>query len=254
MDHGPFDGRATGPARARDPLSRVVDSEWRRRRGGRRRLRGRRLRSRRHMSDRGRWPDLGLCRKLGGLRRRAGLPGRERFHHDGGPVHADLAEGLGDRLAVEPRRDDRVRAPAKCLVDHALHHLLPALVDQLRVLRYLPAAGGGEVPEYTQLVYESRQQVVQRMVDEALRRGANAIVATRFDSEAIAQAFSEICVYGTAVVVEPLAAGQPGATPQSAQLAAQAQVRPPAPVAHVPPAAQPPAAQPPTAAAPPPPL
>src|SRR5665647_927951 len=35
MDQGPFDGRATGPARARDPLSRVVDSEWRRRRGHR---------------------------------------------------------------------------------------------------------------------------------------------------------------------------------------------------------------------------
>ena len=84
------------------------------------------------------------------------------------------------------------------------------------------ALGGGEVPEYTQLVYESRQQVLQRMIDEALRRGANAIVATRFDSEAIAQAFSEICVYGTAVVVEPLAAGEPGATPQSAQQAAQA--------------------------------
>src|SRR5450756_1687986 len=49
------------------------------------------------------------------------------------------------------------------------------------------ALGDGEVPEYTQLVYESRQQVVQRMIDEALRRGANAIVATRFDSEAIAQ-------------------------------------------------------------------
>jgi len=116
------------------------------------------------------------------------------------------------------------------------------------------ALGGGEMPEYTQLVYESRQQVLQRMIDEALRRGANAIVATRFDSEAIAQSFSEICVYGTAVVVEPLAAGQPGATPQSAQQAAQAQVGPPATVAHVPPAAQPPAAQPPTASAPPPPL
>jgi len=118
------------------------------------------------------------------------------------------------------------------------------------------ALGGGEMPEYTQLVYESRQQVLQRMIDEALRRGANAIVATRFDSEAIAQSFSEICVYGTAVVVEPLAAGQPGATPQSAQQAAQAQVRPPAPVARVAAAAQPPTASapPPTASAPPPPL
>lgn len=82
------------------------------------------------------------------------------------------------------------------------------------------AIGGGEVPEYTQLVYQSRQQVMARMVEEAQRRGANAIVAMRFDSESIAQSFSEICVYGTAVVAEPIPGGEPGATPQSAALAA----------------------------------
>lgn len=78
------------------------------------------------------------------------------------------------------------------------------------------ALGGGEVPEYTQLVFDSRQQVMNRMVEDAQRRGANAIVGMRFDSDSIAQAFSEICVYGTAVIAEPIPDGQPGATPQSA--------------------------------------
>jgi uncharacterized protein YbjQ (UPF0145 family) len=77
------------------------------------------------------------------------------------------------------------------------------------------AIGGGEVPEYTQLVFDSRQQVMGRMVEDAQRRGANAIVGMRFDSESIAQSFSEICAYGTAVIAEPIPDGQPGATPQS---------------------------------------
>lgn len=79
----------------------------------------------------------------------------------------------------------------------------------------LRSLGGGEVTEYTQLVYESRQQVMQRMWTEATARGANAVVGCRFDSGEIAQSFSEVCVYGTAVFVVPLTEGQSGATPQS---------------------------------------
>lgn len=84
------------------------------------------------------------------------------------------------------------------------------------------AIGGGEVDEYTRLVYESRQQVMQRMWQDAVSRGANAIVMMRFDTGEIGQAFSEVCAYGTAVVVEPIPQGQPGATRQSAGVAAQA--------------------------------
>lgn len=83
------------------------------------------------------------------------------------------------------------------------------------------AIGGGEVDEYTKLVYDSRQQVMQRMWQDAVSRGANAIVAMRFDTGDIAQAFSEVCAYGTAVVVEPIPEGQPGATKQSAGVVAQ---------------------------------
>ncbi len=66
------------------------------------------------------------------------------------------------------------------------------------------------------------------MVQEAQRRGANAVVGMRFDTGEIAASFSEVCAYGTAVVVSPLAAGQPGATAQSAH---QAQGAPSAPAA-----------------------
>ena len=91
------------------------------------------------------------------------------------------------------------------------------------------AIGGGEVNEYTQLMYDSRQQVMQRMADQAAQRGANAVLAFRFDSGSIGQAFTEICAYGTAVVVQPIATGQEGATQQSVQdpSAVQAQVATP---------------------------
>ena len=72
--------------------------------------------------------------------------------------------------------------------------------------------GGGEVKEYTQLVYESRQEVMHRMVQEAQRRGANAVVGMRFDTGEIAASFSEVCAYGTAVVVSPRPPAPPGAT------------------------------------------
>lgn len=75
--------------------------------------------------------------------------------------------------------------------------------------------GGGEIPEYTQVMYEARQVVMGRMWAEAQQRGGNAIVAMRFDAGSIAN-FTEICAYGTAVVVEPLApaAPQPPQPPQ----------------------------------------
>lgn len=85
----------------------------------------------------------------------------------------------------------------------------------------LRSIGGGEIPEYTKIMYESRHEVMRRMVDEAAQRGANAIVALRFDTGAVGQ-FSEVCVYGTAVVAEPIPAGDAGATGQSAHAAATA--------------------------------
>ena len=62
---------------------------------------------------------------------------------------------------------------------------------------------GGEIPEFTKLLAQSRNEAMARMVDESARRGGNAIVAMRFDSGAIGQ-WSEICAYGTAVTAIPL--------------------------------------------------
>ncbi|HUP87094.1 MAG TPA: YbjQ family protein [Acidimicrobiales bacterium] len=61
----------------------------------------------------------------------------------------------------------------------------------------------GEVPQYTELLEDSRRQAIDRMVDNARLMGANAIVAMRFDSSEIGQSLTEIVAYGTAVVVSP---------------------------------------------------
>ncbi|MDR0285698.1 MAG: YbjQ family protein [Propionibacteriaceae bacterium] len=77
------------------------------------------------------------------------------------------------------------------------------------------ALGGGEISEYTSLVYDSRNQVMQRMWEQCVQRGGNAIVAMRFDTGDIGQSFSEVCAYGTAVVIRPIATAAEGGTPQS---------------------------------------
>lgn len=61
---------------------------------------------------------------------------------------------------------------------------------------------GGEVQEYTKLLAESREQALDRMVEEARLYGANAIVGARFVTSMVAQGMAELLAYGTAVVVE----------------------------------------------------
>ena len=78
--------------------------------------------------------------------------------------------------------------------------------------------GGGELPEMTRMLAESRQQVMARMVTEAEQRGANAIVAMRFDNSQLGTTWTEVCAYGTAVFAIPIPAGEPGATGQSIYL------------------------------------
>ncbi len=61
---------------------------------------------------------------------------------------------------------------------------------------------GGEIAEYTKILSETREQALDRMVEEAEDLGANAIIAARFTSSEIATSAAEILCYGTAVVVE----------------------------------------------------
>jgi uncharacterized protein YbjQ (UPF0145 family) len=68
----------------------------------------------------------------------------------------------------------------------------------------LASLAGGEVTGYTKLLTDSRNQARERMCREARARGANAVVAMRFDCNEIGDIMSEVVAYGTAVTVEPL--------------------------------------------------
>jgi len=63
---------------------------------------------------------------------------------------------------------------------------------------------GGEIHEYTKLMAESREQAMDRMLDEATALGANAIVSVRFTTSMISQGAAELLVFGTAVRYEDL--------------------------------------------------
>lgn len=61
---------------------------------------------------------------------------------------------------------------------------------------------GGEVHEYAKLVAESREQSLDRMIDEAASLGANAIIAVRFTTSVLMGGAAELLAVGTAVIVE----------------------------------------------------
>lgn len=60
---------------------------------------------------------------------------------------------------------------------------------------------GGEASGYTKLLSESRDQAVARLREAAQEKGANAVLAMRFDCNEIADLMSEVAAYGTAVTV-----------------------------------------------------
>lgn len=61
---------------------------------------------------------------------------------------------------------------------------------------------GGEITDYTKMIAESREQSVDRMIEEANSLGANAVVTIRFSTSSMMQGAAELLCYGTAVVVE----------------------------------------------------
>lgn len=75
---------------------------------------------------------------------------------------------------------------------------------------------GGELVAYTELLEESRQEAIDRMIVKAQALGANAIVGVRFSTSSIAQGASELFVYGTAVKAVPNTSMSPD--PQSSSL------------------------------------
>lgn len=61
---------------------------------------------------------------------------------------------------------------------------------------------GGEITDYTKLMGESREQSIDRMVEQAQELGANAVIGIRFSTSEVMDSAAEILVYGTAVIVE----------------------------------------------------
>ena len=61
---------------------------------------------------------------------------------------------------------------------------------------------GGEITEYTKMMAEAREEAIQRMVEDAEKQGANAIVSMRFTTSMVMQSAAEILAYGTGVVLE----------------------------------------------------
>ena len=60
---------------------------------------------------------------------------------------------------------------------------------------------GGELKGMTKALADSRTEVIQRMTEEAEAKGANAVIAMRFDTSEMGDTWTEICAYGTAVKI-----------------------------------------------------
>ena len=61
---------------------------------------------------------------------------------------------------------------------------------------------GGEVHEYSKLLGASREQAIDRMIEEAEALGADAIIGVRFQTSMVMQGAAEMLCYGTAVKLE----------------------------------------------------
>jgi uncharacterized protein YbjQ (UPF0145 family) len=71
--------------------------------------------------------------------------------------------------------------------------------DIMANLRHLV---GGEIVGYTEMMVEAREQATQRMIDEAIKKGADAIVGMRYATSMVMSGAAEVLAYGTAVRVE----------------------------------------------------
>lgn len=61
---------------------------------------------------------------------------------------------------------------------------------------------GGELEAYTELLQESREEAINRMIEQAQSIGANAILNIRFSTSSVTQGASELFTYGTAVKLD----------------------------------------------------
>ena len=64
---------------------------------------------------------------------------------------------------------------------------------------------GGNISIYTELCEKAREEAFELMMRHAAERGANAVIAMRYDANDVAEGVTEVLAYGTAVQVEPQA-------------------------------------------------
>lgn len=72
------------------------------------------------------------------------------------------------------------------------------------IMAVMRAIAGGEVTEYTKMMAESREQAIDRMIEEAESLDADAVVGLRFQTAYVMSGAAEILCYGTAVQTEAL--------------------------------------------------
>ena len=100
------------------------------------------------------------------------------------------------RLTTQDRFDDFEIAETLGLVRGNTIRARHIGKDILAVFRMII---GGEIGEYTKMLAESREQAIDRMVAEAEKLGADAVVCMRFSTSTVAQGAAELLAYGTAV-------------------------------------------------------
>ncbi len=61
---------------------------------------------------------------------------------------------------------------------------------------------GGEITDYTQMMVDAREEAVSRMVADAKKKGANAVISARFATSMVMPNAAEVLAYGTAVVLK----------------------------------------------------
>lgn len=98
----------------------------------------------------------------------------------------DILPGCEVREALGMVRGSSIRAR------HVGHDIMAALRN----------LAGGEVPEYTKMLAEAREQAIDRMMDEAYMLGADAVLGFRFQTSMVASGTAEMLAYGTAVKLD----------------------------------------------------
>ncbi|WP_297206343.1 YbjQ family protein [uncultured Brachyspira sp.] len=61
---------------------------------------------------------------------------------------------------------------------------------------------GGEVESYTEMINEAREIATKRMIEEAKKLGANAIIGINYSSSSVMEGTTEVIAYGTAVIIK----------------------------------------------------